>query len=212
MVALVTQREQLDVHGQAIDSIEHNYLQYLKSRGIDHILVSNLQSDPNAFIIKTAPDLIVLTGGGEVSTDLSSARDQMESRLLELAISTRIPLLGICRGLQFINAYFGGACVELESIDSKGRLKPRQRYKAITTPEFVEKMDTEFTITSYHNHGILVDELGDGLIATSRALDFPELVTSVKLANANVWGIIWHPERPGAPIHIDELIFQCLLT
>lgn len=36
------------------------------------------------------------------------ARDAMEARLLDLALAADKPVLGICRGIQFLNAHLGG--------------------------------------------------------------------------------------------------------
>ncbi len=63
----------------------------------------------------------LFTGGQDVSPDIYGEqplnetvcccrkRDDMESILLEKALETDKPVLGICRGLQFINAYLGGS-------------------------------------------------------------------------------------------------------
>ncbi|WP_029323785.1 gamma-glutamyl-gamma-aminobutyrate hydrolase family protein [Butyrivibrio sp. AE3004] len=65
-------------------------------------------------------DGILFTGGHDISPDIygedkkplcgdiCSKRDEMEGYLLERCLSDEKPLLGICRGIQFINAYLGG--------------------------------------------------------------------------------------------------------
>ena len=65
-------------------------------------------------------DGILFTGGHDVSPsvygedikstcgDTCEARDLMESYLLDKCISDDKPIFGICRGIQFINAYLGG--------------------------------------------------------------------------------------------------------
>ena len=66
----------------------------------------------------------LFTGGHDVSPDLygevslkdmvSSCRrrDEMESYILRKAIKADKPILGICRGIQFINAALGGTLYE----------------------------------------------------------------------------------------------------
>ncbi len=63
---------------------------------------------------------ILLTGGHDVDPklygdtqiaecgDICSERDKMEKELLVQALEIDIPILGICRGIQFLNVYLGG--------------------------------------------------------------------------------------------------------
>ena len=63
---------------------------------------------------------VLLTGGHDVDPSLygekplpecgviSRERDSMESELLAQALERDIPILGICRGIQFLNVYLGG--------------------------------------------------------------------------------------------------------
>lgn len=66
---------------------------------------------------------ILVTGGQDVSPELygehgaevaalcgelCAARDKMESVLISLAVRDDVPMLGICRGIQVINAVLGG--------------------------------------------------------------------------------------------------------
>ena len=65
-------------------------------------------------------DGLLFTGGQDVSpyiyneeplnetTSCCEKRDSMELLVLNLAISSDIPVLGICRGIKFINAALGG--------------------------------------------------------------------------------------------------------
>lgn len=72
-------------------------------------LVSNLENI----------DLLVFTGGEDVSPGLYGAevhpttynnvyRDQQEAQLFEKALLWNIPMVGICRGAQFLNVMSGG--------------------------------------------------------------------------------------------------------
>lgn len=65
-------------------------------------------------------DGLLFTGGQDVSPalygetpkptcgEICPARDRMEQALLHLALERDLPVLGICRGIQFLNAVLGG--------------------------------------------------------------------------------------------------------
>ena len=56
-----------------------------------------------------ARPLRLLTGGEDPGT--SPPRDDTERALLDWAIGDRLPVFGVCRGLQFVQRYFGGELV-----------------------------------------------------------------------------------------------------
>lgn len=68
-------------------------------------------------------DGLILGGGGDVvpswygqenaaCNTLDEKRDQVEKCLVEQACKKQIPILGICRGMQFLNVFFGGNLIQ----------------------------------------------------------------------------------------------------
>src|SRR6266545_4536450 len=115
----ITSRINKNQHNRVYDSLEHSYGAYFKSLGFLSLILPNYSDD---FIdVLNALDLtgIVLSGGGDISNvdkskdlpltdDLDVVREQFEFELLTWAIANHVPVFGICRGMQLINAFFGG--------------------------------------------------------------------------------------------------------
>src|SRR3990170_3177910 len=71
-------------------------------------------------------DGLMLTGGEDVHPrfygvpekvaeldpkEINERRDEFELRIIETALKKGSPILGICRGLQIVNVYFGGTLI-----------------------------------------------------------------------------------------------------
>ncbi|WP_432087675.1 gamma-glutamyl-gamma-aminobutyrate hydrolase family protein [Streptomyces sp. bgisy095] len=119
-------------------------------------------------------------------------RDSWELALIDAALASGTPLLGICRGMQLLNVALGGTLVQhldghVEAVGVIGRHKvepvPGTRYASLV-PETAE-------VPTYHHQA--VDRLGAGLAVSARAED--GTVEAVELADP-VWalGVQWHPE------------------
>lgn len=124
-------------------------------------------------------------------------RDDMEFMLLEKAVEKGIPIMGICRGAQLINVYFGGTLHQ--DIDSFYREVPK-----VNTIWPEKKVDIKKSSKLYEALGVsgawvnalhhqAVDQLGDSMQIVAReqtgiaqAIENPEHLFMV--------GVQWHPE------------------
>ncbi|MFF7439233.1 gamma-glutamyl-gamma-aminobutyrate hydrolase family protein [Streptomyces sp. NPDC008122] len=120
------------------------------------------------------------------------ARDTWELALIDAALASGTPLLGICRGMQLLNVALGGTLIQhldghVEAVGVIGRHAvkpvPGTRYASLV-PELTE-------VPTYHHQA--VDRLGAGLTPSAHAED--GTVEAVELA-APAWalGVQWHPE------------------
>jgi putative glutamine amidotransferase len=125
------------------------------------------------------------------------SRDAMEMRLLDDAVRRRgLPVLGICRGEQLLNVYFGGSLHQdlatFYAEDPATRtILPRKRVVLESGSRLARLLGPDERVNALHRQG--VDRIGDELIVAGRdrngivqAIEHPTLPFVV--------GVQWHPE------------------
>ena len=150
---------------------------------------------------------LLLPGGGDLepwrygqantaSHGLEPARDTAELELLDRFLTRKKPVLGICRGIQTINVFFGGTLAQdwpgHSAVSGADRY---HRVRTIASP--LREICGDKCIVNSAHHQIL-DRVGAGLRVVQWAPDgVPEAVCHAALP---VWGVQWHPERLEAAV------------
>ena len=124
------------------DALSHDWPQFLENLGIIPIYIPNNLLNVKNYLSAFEIDGLILSGGDNLGTD--PVRDKTETELLQYAMSKNIPTLGICRGLQLINQYFGGSITENNS-DSHVGTKHHL--------DIVDKKDREMIIGLFYTIG-----------------------------------------------------------
>lgn len=145
---------------------------------------------------------LLLTGGGDLepwrygqantaSRGLEPERDAAELALLERFTAAGKPVLGICRGLQTINVFFGGTLIQ--DLPGHSAVEGRDRLHTVRTVPgaLFELFGGETVVNSAHHQA--AGELGRGLRAVQWAPD--GVVEAVEHRGLPVLGVQWHPER-----------------
>ena len=182
------------------DSISHDWIRLLDSWNMTPLLIPNTLTDPAAFVEACGADLLVLTGGGDIG--VNAVRDAAEKIILEHAVKTGLPILGVCRGLQFIVQYFGGLLSNVDGHVARNHpCKLSDRWGEIYSAQ-------EIQVNSFHEKAVTPQGLAPNLRA--EAWDSSGRIEAVQHQREPVAGVMWHPERGGAPTG-DRNLFETLL-
>lgn len=170
------------------DALDQNWIQLLDDCNLLPILISNREKTAMDLLAAVPISGILLTGGNDLIRygGDASERDHTERRLLSYACKKNIPLLGVCRGMQVIQNYFG---VELEKV--RGHIQKKQTI-------FIKDQQRE--VNSYHNWGTSSNR--SPLKIWARAED--GIVKAIRHEEKSIMGIMWHPERM-IPFHSEDI-------
>ncbi|MDR8393039.1 gamma-glutamyl-gamma-aminobutyrate hydrolase family protein [Aliifodinibius sp. S!AR15-10] len=199
----ITQRvvymEQIDERRDALDQRWHDFAGVV---GLQLVPIPNNIPDSARYAESMELEGLIFSGGNNIGInggtylkdknlqehDVALARDRTESNLLKWAMSRNKPLIGVCRGLQFINAFFGG---NQSRIDADTHVAKEHMVQS-RSAEWEAIYGESFQVNSYHRWGIPVDMVGRSLTITAV---FDNHVEAVQHAGYALYGMMWHPER-----------------
>jgi putative glutamine amidotransferase len=188
-----------------------DYLDGIKAAGGLPIVLPLDLSDEDANRIVETCNGFLFTGGQDVSPSLygmkdatgtivsSPERDQLESLLLSKALEADKPVLGICRGLQFINAFLGGTLWQdlpsqhpSEIVHRQGKPYGVPTHQVQLSGDLQTLLGKDFLEVNTLHHQA-VKYLGNGLIPMAVAPD--GVIEAAQLMGKRfVWAVQWHPE------------------
>jgi len=162
-------------------------------------------------------DGLLFTGGGDVSPaaygaepeetvrGVNTERDTFEFALVRKAHERKMPVMGICRGMQVINVALGGTLIQ-DLPSHTGVHDHDVAGEGVYEPHLQAKVDEDTRLSNVVGPGLhsinsihhqAVDELGEGLSVVASAIDGTiEAIDHEDLG----WPFIavqWHPEFLG---------------
>jgi putative glutamine amidotransferase len=199
-----------------------------ESGGIPVMLPLTADRDNLQQLVETC-DGFLFTGGQDISPaiyeeetldvcgEICLDRDRMEIQLLWKAMQADKPILGICRGIQFINAALGGSLFQdlptmfPASVEHHG--KPP--YELPTHNVFLadsplrELLDLDILpVNSFHHQGIKL--LAPGLEVMAMSSD--GLIEGIYAPDQKfLWAVQWHPEFSFRVDENSRKIFQAFV-
>ncbi|MCC7439187.1 MAG: gamma-glutamyl-gamma-aminobutyrate hydrolase family protein [Armatimonadetes bacterium] len=182
---------------------------------------------------------LVLTGGSDVHParynapqdlplchDIDEARDAAELAMTEIATERKIPVLGICRGMQLLNVFFGGTLIAHipERTGTPDHQKDGDHDRRHTIEVTPGSMIAKFTrtlegsVNSAHHQA--VNAPGIGLTITAVSHDGIAEAIEPKSDNRDsfILGVQWHPERmedtenPFSDLIREAFLFEVMAT
>ncbi|MDG1425903.1 MAG: gamma-glutamyl-gamma-aminobutyrate hydrolase family protein [Flavobacteriales bacterium] len=208
-----------------------NYINWIESRDIiiiDAYNISNIDS------ILNLADGIILTGGEDIYPlmyndtnniklcgEFDFRRDTLEKKLFDYAFNNKLPLIGVCRGMQMMNVASGGTLfgdLPTEIGDSiMHRNNGEVMHNIMVTNNNIDNISMIFPVNgkvlpkkqffkvnSWHHQGL--KEIAENIIVIAESYDgLPEAVVINKKVHPFMIGVQFHPERLGKynPIHVN---------
>ncbi|WP_418791631.1 gamma-glutamyl-gamma-aminobutyrate hydrolase family protein [Phosphitispora sp. TUW77] len=155
-----------------------------------------------------------LPGLGEVNPD----RDRFEIMLVRAAMQRRVPILGICRGIQVLNVACGGSVIQhipLEIIDSLKHSQSAPRWHPTHQVSIAKESRLEgilqcdsTRVNSFHHQA--VRRPANGFDVTARSSD--GVIEAIERRNSPfVIGVQWHPECMVSKDRNSRLLFRSFI-
>ena len=191
------------------------YVRMVVTAGAVPVLLPPHGTDPS---VLDALDGLILTGGADVGPDRYGAqphprtqaqpwRDDHEFALFAAARDRGLPVLGICRGLQVVNAALGGTLHQhVPEVLGTDRYQPAPgeygQMIARTTPgsRIAAVVGESITAPCYHHQS--VDRVGEGLTVTAHSDD--GVIEVLEGATDEPWllAVQWHPEHNPVDVRV----------
>ncbi|WJV54876.1 gamma-glutamyl-gamma-aminobutyrate hydrolase family protein [Prodigiosinella aquatilis] len=194
-VALTMRSDRIADRNECRDGLDNSWLLLLDHLNASPLLLPNVAKHAEFILASHKIDLIILTGGGDVSAisgDVTE-RDKVEKICMEHSLQAQIPVMGVCRGMQALVAFCGG---ELNKVC--GHVASRH---PVSWPQHAE-------VNSFHKYG--VSSLPAPL--TSFAASPDGLIEGFFCTERKWMGLMWHPEREVPFSQSDLSLIRTLLN
>lgn len=192
-----------------------SYIRALEGAGASPILIPITDQESTLRSILNLLDGLLLCGGVDVDPvhfgepphpklgEIDAPRDWVELTITRWALAEKLPILGICRGIQVLNVACGGPLwqdIESQAPDAlPHQYVSGNPYSHLSHPVKIEPNsllsrilgEHELMVNSLHHQA--VKTAGQGLVASAHSPD--GLIEGVDSSTGNwVVGVQWHPE------------------
>ena len=203
----ITQRLDLSpVYEEWRDSLDQRWFQFLESPKFILIPIPNSIKNVESWLEHQKIDAVIFSGGGDINIEyvkkttqntsnptltldvVNCSRERTELLIFEYCSRKKIPMIGVCRGAQFLNVTLGGEIKSLNGhVSTEHVITPSN---LVGTPEYVSLLPTR--VNSFHQYGITQEHLSKILTPIATCENTVEAFVSFRY---RILGIMWHPER-----------------
>ena len=193
----LTQRVVSDAKtGERRDALDQKWVTLLTGLGLTPVPLGNMPTDAKTYLSSLGLSGVILTGGNDLAllenpVNAAPERDAFEASVLAFCLENNLPALGVCRGMQMMNVYFGGDVQALI-----GHVATRHRVEVLEdkTANTVFASDKTFEVNSYHNYGIVPQAMAPDFLPWVRCVE-DNSIEAFADTTKRMFGMMWHPER-----------------
>lgn len=211
--------------------LKHSYLDAIRHfGGIPLVLPSEGNADELEYLVSQC-DGLLLTGGMDIepafygeekwndTVATTPDRDRSESLILQLAEARDLPILGICRGIQIINVYYGGTLYQdiptqnpSEIIHSMGASLNQPCHNCHLqhgSPIHTLIGRDQIRVNSFHHQS--VKDVAPGFAVMGRCED--GIIEAIwNPSKRFLWAVQWHPEEIWKIEDSSAVLFRALIS
>jgi len=191
-VAITQRVSVVPAYGERRDCLDQAWTKFLLACELLPVLLPNVTEAALGLCERAGITGLVLTGGNDLAVLGGNApeRDAVENALLDLAERRKLPVLGVCRGMQVIQQRCG---IPLRRVE--GHVTQRQVIRINGEPK---------EVNSYHHFGAF--DSRPPLDVWAVADD--GVVKAIRHSTQPITGIMWHPERSAPFSPADIVLFR----
>jgi len=199
-----------------------NYVEWM---GDENIILLDAYTIKNTDSILELADGIILTGGEDINPlqyndtinlsvceDINYQRDTLERKLFDFAFKNKIPLIGVCRGMQMMNVASGGTLYgDIPSqigttVIHRNNGEVNHKIALIDTCSLIFPLGIDtIIVNSWHHQALNI--MPNYLRVVARSFDgLPEAVVMDKSIHPFMIAVQFHPERLGKNNKIKQIM------
>lgn len=194
--------------GEERDAISRDLLNYINKvlPGYEVMLIPNSPYRIADKLKSLKVNGVILSGGNDWGK--APNRDKTEAGIVKYCLKHKVPLLGICRGMQVINLVTGG------HLNKNIKSSSPENHVACThainiwpdSPVNIKGIGRGIKVNSFHDQGITAADISKEFKAF--AVTDGGVVEGIFHKTKPVIGIQWHPERKNSCAMLDRRIIE----